>query len=90
MCFHFQVFGLVCKGGWRANVAEDDCSSLLELYVAFALDTKSMMPVYLRTLKKKTKTRESAYVFREESAQADEFRSDLNTQIRSFVRFSNG
>lgn len=78
----------VCVGfekiGWHA--AEEDQSSLLELYVAFALDTKSMMPVYMRALKKKTKNRDSAYVLREDSVQADESRSDLNTQLRSFVQ----
>lgn len=46
-----------------------------------------MMPVYLRTLNKKTKSRESAYVLREESVIADEFRSDLNTQLRSLLQF---
>ena len=46
-----------------------------------------MVPVYFRSLKKKTANRRSAFLLREDSIQADEAACDLNTQLRTFVLF---
>ena len=73
--------------GFIDNVPDEQASSLLELYVSFALSTGTMTPVYVRALKKKTKARPSAYVLRENSLAANTSAADLNGQLRIFVQF---
>ena len=73
--------------GFIDNVPDEQASSLLELYVSFALSTGTMTPVYVRAFKKKTKARPSAYVLRENSLAADTSAADLNGQLRIFVQF---
>ena len=44
----------------------EESSSLLELYISFALDTRTMAPVYFRSLKFSTASRRSAFLLRED------------------------
>ena len=62
-------------------------TSLLEIYISFALETGHMTPIYNRCLKKKTQNRRTAYTMRDEAIRADLVRSDLSSQLRIFIKF---